>query len=85
MSIRFPVEDVKPRLRAAGGVRGMLLAKRDKIVSMDMVIPDSKTAGHQQERLRQADVSQELPHPGPRWIGHQDDVGHKADGQGRGG
>ena len=42
MSIRFPVQDVKPRLRAAGGVRGMLLAKRDKIVSMDMVIPDSK-------------------------------------------
>ena len=42
MSIRFPVEDVKPRLRAAGGVRGMLLAKRDRIVSMDMVIPDSK-------------------------------------------
>ena len=42
MSIRFPVEDVKPRLRAAGGVRGMQLAKRDRIVSMDMVIPDSK-------------------------------------------
>ena len=42
MSIRFPVEDVKPRLRAAGGVRGITLAKRDRIVSMDMVIPDSK-------------------------------------------
>ena len=42
MSIRFPVEDVKPRLRAAGGVRGMMLSKRDRIVSMDMVIPDSK-------------------------------------------
>lgn len=42
MSIRFPVEDVKPRLRAAGGVRGMQLAKRDRIVSMDLVIPDSK-------------------------------------------
>ena len=42
MSIRFPVQDVKPRLRAAGGVRGMTLAKRDRIVSMDMVIPDSK-------------------------------------------
>ncbi|MCY4529847.1 MAG: DNA gyrase subunit A, partial [Chloroflexi bacterium] len=42
MSIRFPVEDIKPRLRAAGGVRGMSLAKRDRIVSMDMVIPDSK-------------------------------------------
>ena len=42
MSIRFPVEDVKPRLRAAGGVRGMALTKSDRIVSMDMVIPDSK-------------------------------------------
>ena len=42
MSIRFPVQDVKPRLRAAGGVRGMMLSKRDRIVSMDMVIPDSK-------------------------------------------
>ena len=42
MSIRFPVEDVKPRLRAAGGVRGMKLTESDRIVSMDMVIPDSK-------------------------------------------
>ncbi len=42
MSIRFPVQDIKPRLRAAGGIRGMALAKLDRIVSMDMVIPDSK-------------------------------------------
>ena len=41
-SIRFPVEDVTPRLRNAGGVRGMKLAKGDKVVSMDIVIPDSK-------------------------------------------
>ena len=41
-SIRFPVEDVTPRLRNAGGVRGMKLAEGDKVVSMDIVIPDSK-------------------------------------------
>jgi DNA gyrase subunit A len=42
MSIRFPVAGIKPRLRAAGGVRGMLLGGKDRIVSMDTVIPDSK-------------------------------------------
>ena len=42
MSIRFPVEAVTPRLRAAGGVRGMTLASKDRIVSMDIVTPDSK-------------------------------------------
>ena len=41
-SIRFPVEDVTPRQRNAGGVRGMKLAEDDKVVSMDIVIPDSK-------------------------------------------
>ena len=41
-SIRFPVEDVTPRQRNAGGVRGMKLAEGDKVVSMDIVIPDSK-------------------------------------------
>jgi DNA gyrase subunit A len=42
MSIRFPVADVKSRLRAAGGVRGMSLKGKDRIVSMDVVIPESK-------------------------------------------
>lgn len=42
MSIRFPVADVKSRLRAAGGVRGMALKGKDRIVSMDVVIPESK-------------------------------------------
>ena len=41
-SIRFPVSEVKPRHRVAGGVRGMVLEKKDRIVSMDVVIPDSK-------------------------------------------
>ena len=42
MSIRFPIVDITPRHRAAGGVRGMTLAARDRIVSMDVVVPDSK-------------------------------------------
>ena len=42
MSIRFPIADINPRHRAAGGVRGMTLATRDRIVSMDVVVPDSK-------------------------------------------
>jgi len=42
MSIRFPVTDITARLRAAGGVRGMMLSPKDKIVSMDVVVPDSK-------------------------------------------
>ncbi|MBM3934446.1 MAG: DNA gyrase subunit A [SAR202 cluster bacterium] len=42
MSIRFPVGQVTARQRAAGGVRGILLRRGDKVVSMDMVVPDSK-------------------------------------------
>ena len=41
-SIRFSISEIKPRHRAAGGVRGMALASKDKIVSMDVVVPDSK-------------------------------------------
>ena len=42
-SIRFPVTDVTTRQRAAGGVRGISLQdKKDHVVSMDIVIPDSK-------------------------------------------
>jgi DNA gyrase subunit A len=41
-SIRFPVEAITPRHRQAGGVRGMTLGSKDRIVSMDKVIPDSK-------------------------------------------
>ena len=42
MSIRFRVAEVTPRHRVAGGVRGMVLSSGDRIVSMDVVIPDSK-------------------------------------------
>jgi DNA gyrase subunit A len=42
MSIRFPVAAVTPRLRNAGGVRGMTLAGKDMIVAADIVVPDSK-------------------------------------------
>ena len=42
MSIKFPVGAVKPRLRVAGGVRGMDLSPKDKIVAMDVAVPDSK-------------------------------------------
>jgi len=41
MSIRFPVAEIKARTRAAGGVRGMVLRTRDRIVAMD-VVSDSK-------------------------------------------
>ena len=41
-SIRFAAADVTPRHRAAGGVRGMALSGKDRIVSMDVVVPDSK-------------------------------------------
>ncbi len=42
MSIRFPVGEVRSRQRVAGGVRGMELGPGDFIVSMDVVVPDSK-------------------------------------------
>jgi DNA gyrase subunit A len=42
MSIRFPITEVTARLRAAGGVRGVLLLNRDKVIAMDIVIHDSK-------------------------------------------
>ncbi len=41
-SIRFPVSDIKPRHRAAGGVKGMELAPKDRIVAVDIVVADSR-------------------------------------------
>jgi DNA gyrase subunit A len=37
MSIRFELKDVTPRQRAAGGVKGIELKPRDRVVSMDIV------------------------------------------------
>ncbi|MSQ07255.1 MAG: DNA gyrase subunit A [Dehalococcoidia bacterium] len=40
-SIRFPVTDLTPRSRSAGGVRGMRLVEGDIVVAMGTVTPDS--------------------------------------------
>jgi DNA gyrase subunit A len=40
-SIRFPVTDLTPRSRSAGGVRGMRLSPGDRVVAMGTVTPDS--------------------------------------------
>jgi DNA gyrase subunit A len=44
MSIRFPIAEITPRLRAAGGVRGMDLRSRtrDRIIYMGVVNPRGK-------------------------------------------
>ena len=42
MSIRFPVAEISPRQRAAGGVRGMSLLPKDRIMATDIVVPGSK-------------------------------------------
>ena len=39
-AIRFPVSDLTPRTRAAGGVRGMRLQPRDRVVAMSIIIPN---------------------------------------------
>jgi DNA gyrase subunit A len=39
-SIRFPVRDLAPRSRTAGGVRGMRLREDDQVVAMNTVNPD---------------------------------------------
>ena len=41
-SIRFALSEITPRLRAAGGVKGMDLRTRDVVIAMDVVVPDSK-------------------------------------------
>ena len=41
-SIRFAITDILSRSRQAGGVRGMLLDKKDSMVSMDVVVPESR-------------------------------------------
>ena len=41
-SIRFNTTDVRSRLRGAGGIKGITLKAKDRVVSMDVVIPDSK-------------------------------------------
>ena len=42
MSIRFPVTEITPRLRAAGGVKGITLRPKDLVVSMDVGRPDTR-------------------------------------------
>lgn len=42
MSIRFDEEDVRPMGRAARGVKGVTLAKDDKVVGVEIVAKDSK-------------------------------------------
>lgn len=42
MAIRYKVSDVPPRQRAAGGVKGMELRPQDRVVSMDVVNPESQ-------------------------------------------
>ena len=42
MSIKFAVAEIKPRHRAAGGVKGMTLAPKDTVVGADIIVPDSK-------------------------------------------
>jgi DNA gyrase subunit A len=39
-AIRFPVRDLSPRSRTAGGVRGMRLREGDRVVAMDIVRND---------------------------------------------
>jgi len=39
-AIRFPLEEIKSRLRNAGGVRGINLKKGDKVVVMDLARPE---------------------------------------------
>ena len=41
-SIRFALSEITPRLRAAGGVKGMDLRARDVVIAMDVVVPNSK-------------------------------------------
>ncbi len=41
-SIRFTLSEITPRLRVAGGVKGMELRERDVVIAMDVVVPNSK-------------------------------------------
>ena len=41
-SIRFSVAEIRARHRAAGGVKGITLSPKDKVVSSDIVVADSK-------------------------------------------
>jgi DNA gyrase subunit A len=43
MSIRYPVSDVTPRQRAAGGLKGMVLNAKDRLVAMSIIKPDSES------------------------------------------
>jgi hypothetical protein len=40
-SIRFPASEVTAHSRAAGGVRGMRIATNERVIAMDVVMPDS--------------------------------------------
>jgi DNA gyrase subunit A len=42
MSIRFPSEGIRPRQRAAGGMKGITMMPRDKVAAMDVVPADDE-------------------------------------------
>ena len=82
-SIRFALSEITPRLRAAGGVKGMDLRARDVVIAMDVVVPDSKLLVISRKGYGKLTDPQPVPCPGARRPGRQDAEGDEEDRTGR--
>ncbi len=73
-AVRFDENDVRPMGRNAHGVRGMMLDKGQKVISM-LVAEDEAAVGadRDRERLRQAHADRRVHAPRPRHEGHDRD------------
>ena len=83
-AVRFDENDVRPMGRNAHGVRGMMLDKGQRVISM-LVAEDEAAVGadRDRERLRQAHADRRIHAPRPRHQGHDRDPADRAQRQGR--
>jgi DNA gyrase subunit A len=87
MSIRFPVDDLRTRTRAAGGVRGITLREGDQVVGMAVVSgspPETDDAGNGVPQTEAAKGNEQLLVVSRRGFGKCSDLGLYRT-QGRGG
>ena len=68
-AVRFDENDVRPMGRIAHGVRGMMLDKKHRVISMLVAEDEEESVHRDRERLRQAHADRRIHAPRPRHQG----------------
>ena len=84
-ALRFPVSQLRSASRQSGGVRGIRLAKGDRVVGMDIASPGGQLLVVSSQRLRQAHAVGGVPHPQSGRAGRADVQAQRQDGAAGGG